>query len=296
MPDRVESMQVFARIAALGSLSAAARSLGISPTMAAKHLSALETRLDSKLINRTTRRLTLTEAGRNYLEKVERILSDIEEAEAAASADTIEVRGTLRLSAPVSFGVRKVAPLLPRFGRKHRGLTIELGLNDRHVDLIEEGWDMAIRIGNLSDSTMIARRLAPCPLIVCASPEYLARHGKPRKVADLSQHNCLDYTLSRSIPPGRWPFGKDGKVRVAVRGTLHANNGEALVAAALEGHGIVYQPRFLVEEAMKSGRLVALKFDHDLIALDGIFAVYPANRKPPAKVRTMIEYLAVSLN
>lgn len=296
MPDRLTGMQVFARVAALGSLTAAARALGMSQTMATKHMAALEQRLGTKLIHRTTRRLMLTEAGRNYVEKAERILADIEEAEAAASADAVEVRGTLRLSAPVSFGTRKVAPVLPRFAREHPRLTIELGLNDRHVDLIEEGWDMAIRIGNLSDSTMVARRLAPCPLMVCAAPAYLARHERPRRIAELSRFNCLDYTLSRSITPGRWPFGRDGKVSVAVSGTLHANNGDALVAAAIAGHGIIYQPQFLVEEALKAGRLVALKLDHEPIAIDGIFAVYPANRQPPAKVRATIDFLAKHLS
>lgn len=191
MLDRVTGMQVFTRIAALGSLSAAARALGMSQTMATKHLSAIEARLGVRLLHRTTRRLTLTEAGRNYLDAVERILDEIEEAEAVASVEAIEVRGTLRLNAPVSFGVREIAPLLPEFARAHPLLTIDLGLNDRRVDLVEEGWDLVVRIGSLTGSTMVVRRLAPCRMVVCAAPDYLARHGEPRTIADLTQQNCL---------------------------------------------------------------------------------------------------------
>src|SRR6266545_2164586 len=191
MLDRVTGMQVFARVAALGGLSAAARALGMSQTMATKHIAAIEERLGVKLLHRTTRRLTLTEAGRRYLDAAERILAEVEEAEAAASADRVEARGTLRVNAPVSFGMREIAPLLPDFARSYPSVTVEIGLNDRVVDLIEEGWDLAVRIGTLADSTMIAKRLAPCRTVLCAAPAYLAERGAPRTVADLKNHNCL---------------------------------------------------------------------------------------------------------
>jgi DNA-binding transcriptional LysR family regulator len=295
MLDRVTGMQVFARVAALGSLSAAARALGMSQTMATKHTAALEDRLGVKLLHRTTRRLTLTEAGRRYLESVDRILSEIEDADAAATADTVQVRGTLRLNAPVAFGIREIAPLLPELSRRHPDLTVDLGLNDRQVDLIEEGWDLVIRIGTLGDSSMIARRLAPCRMVVCAAPSYIATHGTPQTIADLERHNCLGYTLSRAVGAERWSFGRDGKATVAINGSLKANNGDALVAAAIAGQGIVYHPTFLLAGAIVAGLLVPLTLDHDPIELDGIYAVYPADRRPPAKVRATIDFLAEHL-
>lgn len=291
MLDRLTGMQVFARVAALGSLTAAARALQMSQTMATKHLTALEGRLGIKLLHRTTRRLTLTEAGRNYLEAVERILGEIEEADASASADIIEVRGTLRVSVPVSFGVREIAPLLPDFTRDHPAVTVDLGLNDRYVDLADEGWDLAVRIGDMADSSLVARRLAACHTVVCAAPSYLKRNGTPRVIGDLSNHNCLGYTLSRSVGANQWQFGRDRKTSIAVGGNLKANNGDALVAAAVAGQGIIYQPTFLVAREIAEGQLVLIKLDHPPITLDGIFAVYPPDRRPPAKVRAFIDFL-----
>jgi DNA-binding transcriptional LysR family regulator len=292
MPDRVTGMQVFATVATLGSISAAARAMGMSQTMATKHIDALEGRLGTKLLHRTTRRLSLTEAGRNYLEAVERILADIEEADTRATIEAAEVRGTLRFNAPVSFGIREIAPLLPELSCRHPELIVELGLNDRHVDLIEEGWDLVVRIGRLKDSTMMARRLAVCRTVVSAAPAYIEAHGLPKSTMDLKAHNCLGYTLSRSVGPDRWSFGKNGKVAVAVSGTLKANNGDALVAAAIAGQGIVYQPTFLVARPIHLGQLVPIRLDHEPIELDGIFAAYPSDRSPPAKVRSTIDFLA----
>lgn len=291
MLDRLTGMQVLSRIAALGSLSAAARALGMSQTMATKHLAALEGRLGVKLMHRTTRRLSLTEAGRNYLDAVERILGDVEEADAAAAAATMEVRGTLRVNVPVSFGVREIAPLLPALAEAHPELSIDLGLNDRQVDLIEEGWDLAIRIGSLRESSMVARRLADCGLVVCAAPKYLATHGAPRTIQDLTRHNCLGYTLSQTVGVNEWSFGRDGRTRVPVTGNLKASNGDALVAAAVAGQGIVYQPTFLVGRDIAAGNLVVLSLDQPTVALAGVFAVYPSDRRPPAKVRAFIDFL-----
>ncbi len=295
MLDRITGMQVFTRVAALGSLSAAARALGMSQTMATKHVAALEGRLGTKLLHRTTRRLTLTEAGRSYLEAAERILAEIEEADALASAETIEVFGTLRLNAPVSFGIREIAPLLPDLSRHYPALTIELGLNDRYVDPIEEGWDLVLRIGSMSDSSMIARRIAPCRTVVCAAPSYLERRGRPKTIADLAAHDCLGYTLSKTIGADRWSFGKKGRASVAVSGPLRANNGDVLVTAAIAGHGIIYQPAFLVAREIHAGLLLPLKLDHEPVEFDGIFALYPSAHRPPAKVRAAIEFFAKSL-
>ena len=292
MLDRITAMQIFARVAALGSLSGAARALGISQTMATKHMAALEDRLGVKLLHRTTRRSTLTEAGRRYLESVERILADIDDAEATAAAERVEVKGTLRVNAPVSFGVREVAPLMADFARLYPALTVDLGLNDRVVDLVEEGWDVAVRIGRLHDQTMIARKLAPCRILVAGSPGYLAERGTPRTVADLSSHNCLGYTLSTVLGPQRWVFGSDEKVTVPIRGNLQASNGDALVAAAVAGQGLIYEPTFLLGDEIRAGKLVPLSLDHPPIELAGVFAAYPSNRRPPAKVRAFIDFLA----
>lgn len=291
MLDRVTSMQVFARVAALGSLSAAARALGMSQTMATKHVAELEGRLGTKLIHRTTRRLTLTEAGRTYLDSIERILADIDEADTRISREAMTVQGTLRLNVPVSFGIREIAPILPELRQRHPDLAIDLGLNDRYVNLIEEGWDLVIRIGDLADSSLVARRLAPCPIVVCAAPSYLKQHGTPRKISDLKTHSCLGYTLSRAAGAERWSFGRDGKTRAPVNCTLKANNGDVLVAAAVAGQGIIYQPDFLVTHEIEAGTLVPLNLDHPPTELGGIFAVYPADRRPPAKVRATIDFL-----
>ena len=292
MLDRLTGLQVFTKVATLGSLTGAAHALGMSQTMATKHMAALESRLGVKLLHRTTRRLTLTEAGRRYLEAAERVLADVEEADAAVSADTVEVRGTLRLNAPVSFGIREIAPLLAELAARHPALAIDLGLNDRYVDLIEEGWDLVIRIGELKSSSLIAKKLAPCSVVLCAAPSYLARRGTPKTVDDLARHDCLGYTLSRTVGADRWSFGPGGKVAVAIKGTLKANNGDALVAAARAGLGIIYTPTFLIAEDLHEGRLVPIDLDHAVVALEGIFAVYPADRRPPAKVRATIDFLA----
>jgi DNA-binding transcriptional LysR family regulator len=292
MLDRITGMQVFARVAGLGGLSAAARALGISQTMATKHLAAIEGRLGVKLLHRTTRRMTLTEAGRHYLEAAERIIAELEEAQAAVSADRLEARGTLRVNVPVSFGIREIAPLLPEFARSHPLVTVDLGLNDRVVDLIEEGWDMGVRIGQLANSTMVARKLAPCRTALCAAPSYLTEKGSPRRVSDLKDHNCLGYTLSRTLGSDRWSFGIDGTVTVPVSGNLQANNGDVLVAAAVAGQGVIYQPTFLVSREIRAGRLVSLALDHPAIEVPGVYAVYPADRRPPAKVRAFIDFLA----
>ena len=292
MLDRLTGLEVFAKVAAAGSLSAAARALGMSQTMVTKHIAALEARLGAKLFHRTTRRLSITEAGRSYLESSERILAEIEAADAAVAADRVEPRGMLRINAPVSFGTRQIAPLLAEFAARYPRTSVELGLNDRLVDLAEEGWDLAIRIGNLSDSSLIARRIAPCRIVVCAAPSYLEARGIPPTVSSLSAHNCLGYTLSQRTPVDRWTFGARGEVSVRVSGNLRANNGDALLAGALAGQGIIHQPSFIVADDLRAGRLVALTLDHPNVELGGIYAVYLPDRHPPAKVRAFIDFIA----
>ncbi|WP_313284830.1 LysR family transcriptional regulator [Stutzerimonas kunmingensis] len=291
MLDRITGMRVFARAATAGSLSAAARHLEMSPAMASKHVDALEARLGVKLFHRSTRRLSLTEAGSNYLEACQRILPEIEEAEASVASQRIEATGLLRMNVPLTFGTQFIAPLIPEFSRRHPAVKVELGLTDSRIDLIDGGWDMAVRIGRLQDSPMQARQLADSPLLVCAAPRYLDERGVPRSVADLGQHNCLGYSLA-SLAAGKvWPFGRNAEVRIAVNGDLVANNGEALVAAAVGGQGVIYQPQFIVAKALRSGELVALELDQPCVELGGIHVIYPPDRRPPAKVRVMIDYL-----
>ncbi|MBK3659827.1 LysR family transcriptional regulator [Bradyrhizobium diazoefficiens] len=296
MLDRLTSLEVFAKVAANGSLSGAARAMGLSQTMVTKHVASLEARLGIKLFHRTTRRLSITEAGRLYLESSERILADMETADAAVARERIEPRGSLRVNVPVVFGTRQIAPLIAEFSERHPEVTVELGLNDRLVDLAEEGWDLAIRIGKLRDSSMVARKLAPNRLVVCASPSYLAKHGAPRRVADLATHNCLGYTLSQQASAAEWLFGADGEIRVQVSGNLRANNGDALRAATLAGQGLARQPTFIVADDLRAGTLVALPLDQPEIQSSAVHAVYLPDRRPPAKVRAFIDFLAAQFS
>lgn len=295
MLDRLTGMKVCSRVAALGTLSAAARALGMSQTMATKHVAAIEERLGVKLFNRTTRRVTPTEAGRRYLESCERILAEIEEAEEAAAAERAAPRGMLRVTVPVSFGIRQIAPALPEFARLYPGVSVDLGLSDRFVDLIEEGWDLAVRIGRLKDSYLVARRLAPCRTIVCAAPSYLAAKGVPRTVAELAGHNCLGYTLPDPQDAERWAFGRSGEIMVRVAGNLRASNGEALRAAAAAGQGLIYQPTFLVGSDIRAGRLVPVRLDQPTLDLLAVHAVRPPARHPPARVQAFVDFLAQRL-
>jgi DNA-binding transcriptional LysR family regulator len=292
MLDRITGMQVFMRVAAERGFAPAARSLGLSQTMVTKHIAALEQRLGVRLLHRSTRQMTLSEAGRQFLAACERIVAEVEEAEASAAADRFEPRGLLRVNVPLTFGLREIAPLVPEFARRYPAVTIDLGLNDRFVDLIAEEWDLAIRIGRLKDSSLVARRLAGCRMVLCASPAYLSAHGTPTLVSDLADHNCLTYTLSSSNAMDRWPFGKNGESSVAVSGNLRANNGDALRAAALAGQGMIYQPTFIVADDLIAGRLVEIGLDRPPIELAGVYAVFASGRQPPAKVRAFVEFLA----
>lgn len=294
MLDRFTGMRVFTEAARRGSLSAAGRELGMSPAMATKHMDALEARLGVKLLHRTTRQLTLTDAGRDFLKACQRILQELNEAESEVAAQRDDAAGRLRMNVPLSFGMRFIAPLLPAFSRRYPRVDVELGLSDAQQDLLQEGWDLIIRIGHLADSSLKARRLGNCPMWVCASPAYLSEHGTPQRVADLAGHNCLSYTLSPSQREGHWAFGREGEIRVPVRGNLQANNGDALLAAALEGQGIIYQPNFIVADALARRRLVALHLDQPTHDLGGVHILFPPGRRQPAKVRAMIDYLVAA--
>jgi DNA-binding transcriptional LysR family regulator len=291
MLDRLTGLEVFNKVAAAGSLSAAGRAMGLSQTMVTKHIAALEQRLGAKLFHRSTRRLSITETGRRYLEASTRILADLEAADSAVAAGRVEPRGVLRVNAPVSFGTRQIAPLLAEFSHHSPLVTIELGLNDRRVDLAEEGWDMAIRIGSLGDSSLIARRIAPCRTVICASPSYLQAHGRPRTHAELGQHNCLGYTLSRLTGADRWVFGLRGDVAARISGNLRSNNGDALRAAAIAGQGLIYQPTFMVADDLRAGTLVTVDLDEPPVEFGGIYAMFLPTPYPAAKLRAFVDFL-----
>jgi DNA-binding transcriptional LysR family regulator len=289
--DRLSGMAVFVRVVEEESFSAAARVLGISKSAVSKQVAGLEERLGARLLNRTTRRLALTDAGTAFFERAQRILNDAEEAEAAVSQLSAAPRGVLRVNAPVTFGVQHLGPLLPALMAAYPELAIDLVLNDRFVDLVEEGFDVAVRIGRLSDSSLIARRLAPVRRLLVASPAYIAAHGAPERPEDLRDHACLLYTYL--LRGDAWSLtGPDGRAaEVRVTGRLRANNGDVLRSALLGGMGIAYTPSFIVGQDLADGHLVrVLPGWEDTTA--AVYAVYPHARLVPPKVRAFVDFLA----
>jgi DNA-binding transcriptional LysR family regulator len=291
MADALQELTVFSRIVGTGSLSAAARELAMSPAVVSRRLAALEARLGVRLINRTTRSLHLTDEGAAYLETCNRILSEIQEADAAVTAGRAEPRGVLRVALPASFGNQYVAPLIPRFAARYPDVQIALSLSDRNVNVVEEGFDLAIRIADLADSSLAARKLAPNRRVVCASPAYLARHGEPRTPEDLARHNCLatDFAMSWDY---RGPDGRAGSARVA--GRYVCDNWEVLREWALQGLGVALKSTWDVRRHLEDGSLVSLLPGYTFATDVAIYAVYPHRRHLPAKTRAFIEFLAES--
>lgn len=289
--DHLTGMAVFARVVEEGGFSKAAQTLGLSKSAVSKQVSRLEDRLGVRLLNRTTRRLSLTEAGTAFYEGCRQVVSDAEAAEAAVSHLASAPRGVLRVNAPMSFGQLHVAPALPDFMARYPELAIDLQLNDRTVDVVEEGFDMAIRIGELPDSSLIARRLAPMRRAAAAAPAYLDRHGRLAHPRDLEAHECLIYSY---LAWGReWRFdGEGGEVRVPVSGRVEINNGDALLAAARRGAGIVMLPTFLVGDDLRAGRLEPVLADWSPTQRGAVYAVFPASRNLLPKVRVFVDFLA----
>ncbi len=288
--DRFLQLAALVRTVDRGSQAAAARELGVTAAMVGRYIQALEDRLGTRLLNRTTARQSLTEAGAAFYAQAQAILEQMEEAETSAADRQAEPRGTLRINAPMSFGTRHLAAAVAEFGRDHQGLRVELVLNDRVVDLVEEGYDVAVRIGLLAESGLIARRLSSCRLAVCASPGYLERRGWPAAPADLPAHDCLVYTYASY--GGLWRFhGEGGEQEIRVSGSLAANNGDALLAAALAGRGIILQPTFIVGEALREGRLLPVLPGWRLADYN-MYAVYPSARHLSPKVRRFVDFLA----
>ncbi len=289
----LEDMTVFVHTVEAASFSGAAQRLGLAKSVVSRRIRSLEARLGTSLFHRTTRRLSLTETGQAYYERARRILADIIEAEEVARRLQSELKGTLKVAAPMSFGLLHLSPAVADFLVAHPQLEIDLALNDRRVDLVSDGHDLAIRIGKLADSSLIARRLAPCRHVVCASPAYLQARGEPRSPEELEddRHDCLLYS-NRTISD-EWRFRIGGEWQsLRVRATrLGVNNGDVLRDAAIAGIGLVVLPTFIVSEALRRGDLKAVLCDFELDD-PAIHAVWPPNRELSAKVRAFVDFLS----
>ena len=282
-------METFVEVVARGSLSAAARAEGIAPAMIGRRLDALEARLGVKLLQRTTRKLVLTDEGAAFLEDCQRILGDVGDAEAAVSERSLRASGHLTLSAPAGFGRQHVAPLLPSFLAEHRDVTINLNLSDRVVDLVGEGVDVAIRIASLGDSNLVGVKLADNRRVVVASPAYIKRHGRPQRPQDLAQHNCL--AISGEGSQRGWTFLEHGKpLTLKVGGNMVCNDGAVLHAWALAGKGLAWRSMWEVGGQIASGELVTLL---DGFAAPGsdIHAVFAQRRHLPLRIRAFVDFL-----
>ena len=292
--DNLSGMAVFAQVVEARSFTGAARRLGMSKAAVSKQVSRLEERLGARLLNRTTRRLSLTEVGAAFYERCARIVAEAEEAELAVTRLNEKPRGTLRVDVPVDFGIQYLAPLLPPFMLANPELKVDMSFNDRFVDLVDEGHDLAVRIGQLPDSSLIARKLAESGSVICAAPEYWNRHGRPSHPSELANHNCFAYSYLAT--GNEWRLrGPEGDVAVRVSGSLTANNGGMLRQAAVAALGVVATPVFMACDDLRAGRLEPVLRDYEP-PTRGIHAVYPHNRHLSAKVRAFVDYLAEALN
>jgi DNA-binding transcriptional LysR family regulator len=289
LPD-LEGLAIFAKVAELRSFSAAAAELGLSKPTVSKAVARLEDRLGSRLFNRTSRRLALTDAGRSLLDRASRMLAEAEAAETEARAQSAVPRGLVRLAAPMSFGLQEIAPALPDFLAQYPDVSVDLHLSDATVDLIGEGFDAALRIAALPDSSMRARRLCGMPRVVVAAPSYLDVHGTPKHPRDLSAHACLGYAYL----PGAdiWRFSNKAGDEVAVRtsGPLRANNADALMPALIGGYGLAVQPLFLVRDALQKRQLVAVLTGWSLPEI-ALHLVMPPGGPRPARVEALADFL-----
>lgn len=289
--DRLTSMNVFVRAAELGSFAAAANDLRLSPQMVAKHIARLESRLGTALLNRTTRRQHLTDIGRSYYERCKIVLSEAEAADAIALEMKVTPSGTLRVNAPVTFGTSTLAPFITQYLAQYPETQVELTLSDRLVDPVEEGYEVILRIGELTDSQMIAYPLRPYRLIACASPGYLAQRGIPLTPAELAQHSCLVYGIWSPQAPCRWQFSKDGKTQeIQPEGRLRSNDWRALLHAAVSGYGVTLGPEDVLKEEITAGRLVQVLPDYDGPSRP-MHVLTPAGLRQTVKIRSFIQAL-----
>lgn len=283
-----EDMRIFAQVMEAGSFTAAADRLGMSKQSVSRRLMQLEERLGVRLLNRSTRRLDATPLGQHYYQSALRLLGEVQQVEHDISGQAQALRGTLRLSAPLSFAMAHLGCLLTEFLQLHPQVDVEVDLSDRAVDLIGEGYDLALRIGALEDSSLIARRIASVERVYCASPDYLQARGVPTAPDELAGHDCLPYGHSRQV---QWQFRQGGKAQaIQVVGRMRANNGELLRDAAIAGMGVTYLPTFIVGQALAAGRLVTVLEDWTPPALQ-LSAVYPQHRQVARPVQGFVDFL-----
>ncbi len=289
--DRLQAIIAFAKVVESGSFARAAERLDVSVSSVSRQVADLEAHLDARLLNRTTRRLSLTESGRAFYERSLQLLVDLEEAEESASAGTARPRGTLRLTCGITFGVRHLAPAIAEFVARHPQMRFDVELSDRAVDLVDEGFDAALRIGKIGSQQLVGRKVGVTRLICCASPAYLEGHGVPQKPEDLAAHACLTYEYSpqKNVWPFRDASGSDRSVRID--GPVHANNGRLLVALAVAGVAITIEPDFIVGPEVRAGRLVPVLQAFES-APANIYVAYPSRRHLSAKVRAFTDFLA----
>ena len=281
-------LEVFTRVVATGSMSAAGRALGFSPAVISKRIKRLEDRLGTRLFQRTTRQISLTEAGQGFYDRVLGVMAGIEDAEAFASGRSGLAQGTLRVTAPTSFGRMHIAPHLARFIEDHTDLTLNIVLSDEFADIVADGFDLAIRIGELGDSTLVARKLAPVRRILCASPAYVARHGQPATVDDLARHLCL-----RPHNNDTWKLqGRDGALNYKPQGRLITNSSEVVREAVLSGAGIALRSTWDIGTELRSGTLVQVLPGWEGSSNLFVSALYPSRQFLPVKVRLFIDFLA----
>ena len=293
--DSLSDIAVFVQVVDSGSFTAAADRLDISKSVVSKYVTRLEDRLGARLLNRTTRRLSLTEVGRVFYERSRKGLADIEEAQAEVSLLQGEPRGTLRLNVPMSFGILHIAPALPEFLTLYPEVTVDMNLDDRQVDVIEEGFDVSVRISELPDSSLVARRIGPCRHAIVAAPSYLKQYGTPRTPDELGNHNIITYRYQDSAH--NWHFQAPGKkpVSVTVSGSVTMNNSLAVRAALLEGIGITRTPTFVVGTDIQEGRLVPILRDFETPDVP-IFLVYPQRRHLSPKVRAFVDFMSTRIS
>ncbi|MDX1551805.1 MAG: LysR family transcriptional regulator [Marinobacter sp.] len=287
--DRIDAMRAFVTVVNEGTFTRAADRLGLSPQLVSKYVSQLEQHLAVRLLNRTTRKIHLTEAGTRYHQRAQHVLNDIDDMENQLDDLQTQAQGLLRVSAPVSFAIRHMAPLLSEFQHTHPAVGIDLQLNDRKVDIVEEGFDIALRIGHLKSSSLIAKRLAPVRLVLCASPAYLEQHGTPERPEDLSEHRYLRYSyLDMDAGPAvhKWLLGRD---RDSTR-EMVSNNGDVLIEAAIAGAGIALQPTFIAGGAIREGKLKVILPAHEPEPM-ALYAVYAHRQLLASKVRSFIDFI-----
>jgi DNA-binding transcriptional LysR family regulator len=291
MSDRLGDIEAFVRVVEAGTFSAAAERLEMGKSAVSRRIADLEARLGVQLFHRTTRRISLTDIGREYYERSVRLLQDLEEAAQSVSRAHVALRGRLRVALPLTFGLRHLSAAICEFQALHPGVEFDLDFNDRRVDLLEEGFDLAIRIGKLEDSSLIARRLTTIRTVICASPAYLQAHGMPAIPADLAQHTALVYTNVPDADTWTWWDSDGASHRIKLKVGLRSNNGEFIGAAAKAGYGVTMSPTFIVYDAIAAGELIPLFADYSW-PRSGCFAVYPPTRHLSQRVRAFVDFLA----